>query len=213
MKLYHFFILILIFSCKQKDKKLSSEEKTTEKIKTSAQMIPTDSYNFHQWFQYYEKENPKFRREAFKLEENYPIIYRESSAPILHQKGFNSVYKPFLVFNRSKDQYLDFDSYQWDLLPDGSAGFEADQAVILVDLKNKKPQQIAFFGPSFWIEDAYWKGDSIAVLLGNSYEKVPFILEYDFNKNNVNNFKYTDTLKISEFYSKKRLRLKGIKVE
>ncbi|AZI31674.1 hypothetical protein [Kaistella carnis] len=108
---------------------------------------------------------------------------------------------------------MDFDSYQWELLPDGSAAFEADQALILVDLKNRKAQQIAFFGPSFWIEDAYWKGDSVAVVLGNTYEKVPFIMEYNFNKKIINNYKYPDTLKIGEFYSKYRLKRKGIQVD
>lgn len=213
MKVYYLFLFTLLFSCDEKNKPLYSEETDAKKTETSAKIPEKDTTNLHPWFQYYRKENPNFKREIFKPQESTPITYRESFAPILHQKGFNPIYKPFLVFNQDRDQYLDFDSYQWELLPDGSAAFEADQALILVDLKNKKAQQIAFFGPSFWIEDAYWKGDSVAVILGNTYEKVPFIMEYNFNKKIVNNYKFPDSLKIGEFYSKYRLRRKGIQVD
>ncbi len=120
---------------------------------------------------------------------------------------------PLFFFNESKSKYVDFDSYQWFTGPDGYAGFEADQQVVLVDMKKKEARQIAFFGPSYWIEDAYWKGDSAVVLLGNSYEKVPFILKYNFEKNEVQNFQYPDTLKIETPYFTMRLRSKGIKAD
>lgn len=96
-------------------------------------------------------------------------------------------------------------------MEDGTAGFEADQQVALVNVNSNEAKQIAFFGPSYWIEDAYWKGDSAVVLLGNSYDKVPFVMKYNFDKNTVQNYQYTDTLKFEKNYSNIRLDKKGIK--
>ena len=96
---------------------------------------------------------------------------------------------------------------------DGSASFEADQQIVLVDWKKKKAQHIAFFGPSFWIEEAFWKDDSEVFLLGNSYEKVPFIIEFNLAKNWKKYYKYSDTLKFETSYTNERLRSKGIKTD
>ena len=213
MKPILFLILLLLFSCEKKIKSSSPEKKPETAVADSSTITENDITAAHPWFSYFKEENPNFDADAFKLTQNSPINYQKSTITILNQKGFNEIYKPFFVFNESGTQYLDFDSYQWELLPDGSAGFEADQQVALVDYQNKKVRQIAFFGPSYWIEDAYWKGDSVAVLLGNSYEKVPFIMKYNFNKNEVKHFEYSDTLKIEIPYSEVRLRSKGIKVQ
>lgn len=213
MKGFIFLILLLVFSCDKKEKINPGQNTESREVENSAELKVTDSLYTHPWFQYYQKDNPTFNPENFQLKQTSPISYQESSVIIMNKKGFNEIYKPFFVFNNSKTKYLDFDSYQWTLMPDGSAGFEADQQVNLVDFKKKEAKQIAFFGPSYWIEDAYWKGDSVAVVLGNSYDKVPFIMKYNFNKNEVKNYEYPDTLKIKTPYSKFRLRNKGIKVE
>lgn len=213
MKGFLFLILLLFFSCEKKVKTNPNQNLETPKVENSTKATANDSTELRPWFQYYQKENADFRSASFNLKQTSPISYQNSSVNILNQKGFNEIYKPFLVFNGSKSKYLDFDSYQWFLQPDGSAGFEADQQVVLVDFKKKEAKQIAFFGPSYWIEDAYWKGDSVAVLLGNTYEKVPFMMKYNFTKNEVQHFEYPDTLKIETPYSKIRLRSKGVKVE
>ena len=213
MKYYFLPVILFFFSCEQKTKIVSTaavEIKKTNNTAVSERKDPLDSYS---WFQYYQKENPNFKNKSSRFTESNRINYQQTPVIVLNKKGFNEIYKPFLIFNESKTQYLDFDSYQWTLLPDGSAGFEPDQQVVLVDLKKKEAQQIAFFGPSYWVEEAYWKGDSIAVLLGNSYEKIPFKMEFNFNKNQVQHYQYPDTLKIKTPYSKFRLSNKGIKVE
>lgn len=211
MKGFIFLLLLLFFSCDQKVKTNPSNNINPQKVENTKKA--NDSLYSHSWFLYYQKDNPDFNPELFQLTQTSPITFGQTSIKILNKKGFNEIYKPFLVFNESKSKYLDFDSYNWFLAPDGTAGFEADQQVVLVDYKKKEAKQIAFFGPSFWIEDAYWKGDSVAVLLGNTYEKVPFMMKYNFEKNQVQNFQYPDTLKIEMPYSKTRLRSKGIKVE
>lgn len=213
MKGLLFLMLLSILSCEQKVKDSSAQKVNPQKVGKSDQSQAADKTDTHPWFQYYQRANPEFNPKLFELIQTSPISYQESSVIIMNAKGFNEIYKPFLVFNESKSKYLDFDSYQWFPEPDGSAGFEADQQVVLVDYKNKEAKQIAFFGPSFWIEDAYWKGDSVAVLLGNTYEKVPFMMKYNFEKNQVQNFQYPNPLKIDTPYSKMRLRSRGIKVE
>ena len=168
---------------------------------------------FQNWLTYYQIGNPDFAKEKFSLTETSPIIYNPSNVIVMNQKGFNEVYKPFFVFNQSKTAYLDFDSYHWILGKDGSASFEADQEIALVDLKTKTAKQIAFFGPSYRIEEAYWQGDSTAVLLGNTYEKVPFILSFNFVKNTKQHFQYPDTLKFEKPYSEVRLQKFGIRTQ
>lgn len=210
MKDYAFLLLALLFSCDQKPKPPANL--TTSKSK-SAQISKQKDSSLRKWLQYYQSGNPNFKLDNFKLKETSKIAFRETSVPILNKEGFNETYKPFLVFNKSKDHYLDFDSYNWFLEDDGTAGFEADQQVVLVDLKQKKARQIAFFGPSFWVEEAYWKGDSVAVLLGNSYDKIPFKTEYNFLQNTVKYYQSADTLKFETPYFKMRLRKKGIKID
>lgn len=213
MKGLLFLILLLFFSCEKKVKNNPGKNLEIPKVENTTIATANDSIDLLPWFQYYHKENAGFTSASFNLKQTSPITYQNSSITVLNEKRFNEIYKPFLIFNESKNKYLDFDSYQWFLLPDGSAGFEADQQVVLVDYKKKEARQIAFFGPSYWIEDAYWKGDSVAVLLGNTYEKVPFMMKYNFIKNEVQHFEYPDTLKIEIPYSKVRLRNHGIKVE
>ncbi|WP_234109002.1 hypothetical protein [Chryseobacterium sp. R2A-55] len=165
------------------------------------------------WISYYKKSNPEFAEEKFAFINTSPITYYPSNVKVMNEPGFKEIYKPFFVFNRSQNQYLDFDSYQWKVAADGSASFEADQEVVLVDYKNKKKQRIAFFGPSYFIEEAYWQGDSVAVLLGNSYEKVPFMMKYNFQNMTVENWQYPDTLNFDIPYSKVRLQKFGVKTE
>ncbi|MEC5158769.1 hypothetical protein [Chryseobacterium sp. MP_3.2] len=210
MKISVFILLIIVISC---EKKTKSDSLLKDKNDTSVQIKPNVSKNLFSsssWFKHYQEGNPDFKREKFSLEETAPIQYQETSVVVLNEKGFKEIYKPFLIFNESKSKYIDLDSYHWFPNSDGNASFEADQQIVLVDYFKKEAQQIAYFGPSYTIEDAYWKGDSIAVLLGNSYEKVPFIFEYNFPENTFKYFKYSDTLQFTIPYSEVRLKNKGI---
>lgn len=214
MKKLVFFITILLFSCSDKQEKEStsvlSENKQTQVVENKSE---PENIELDLWLNHYRKTNPDFSAEKFTISNTSPITYYPSNVKVMNEEGFNEIYKPFFVFNESKNQYLDFDSYQWNIAADGRASFEADQEVALVDYKNKKAQRIAFFGPSYSIEEAYWKGDSVVVLLGNSYEKVPFMMKYNFKKKTVENLQYPDTLKFDIPYSKVRLSKFGIKTE
>ncbi|TXF79184.1 hypothetical protein [Chryseobacterium sp.] len=210
-----FLIFALIFSCSEKKEHkdssvIASEKEMVTAIKNpeAAQKIPAD------WLQYYTKHAAAFSPDRFILlnETKFDLNFKGHVHAIFDQ-NFDPVYAPFLVFNPSKTLYLDFDSYQWILDADGNASFEADQELNLVDLKNKKVSRVAFYGPSFWIEDAYWKNDSVFVTLENSYERVLFMNEYDLKTLTKKSYQYPDTLNFSSDYAKLRLRKNGIKVE
>ncbi|MBW8361493.1 MAG: hypothetical protein K0M56_04825 [Kaistella sp.] len=214
-KLIIFFVFAFVFSCSDKKEKENSAVTVSEKEKVTATAkpaavpaIPSD------WLQFYTERDAEFKPDGFRfLDERNFDLKMEGHVPGKFNQDFNPIYAPFLVFNPSKTLYLDFDSYQWSLAPDGNAGFEADQELNLVDLKNKSVSRIAFYGPSFWIEDAYWKNDSVFVTLENSYDKVLFMNEYDLKTMKKKSYQYPDTLKFSSDYAKLRLRKNGIKVE
>ncbi|KIA83117.1 hypothetical protein OA84_06080 [Kaistella solincola] len=212
MKGYILLLFLVFFSCEKQEK--SQNSKVTEKPATTknSQKSTPNFLETTDWFKYYKEKNPAFSAEKFTIQQTSPLSYGETSVKILNEKGFNEIYAPFFIFNESKDHYLDIDSYHWIISPDGYAGFEADQQIVLVDVKKKEAKQIAFYGPSFRIEDAVWKGDSVAVLLGNSYEKVPFKVEFNFPKNQVKNYQYSDTLKFDVPYSEVRLEKRAIKI-
>ncbi|SFI73629.1 hypothetical protein SAMN05421638_0893 [Kaistella treverensis] len=212
MKGYILLLFLVFISCEKQEKSQNTETSATA-LKTEKSDKKTQNFlELTDWFKYYKEKNPAFSAEKFTLQQTSPLSYGETSVKILNQKGFNEIYAPFFIFNESKDNYLDIDSYHWIISPDGYAGFEADQQIVLVDIKKKEARQIAFYGPSFRIEDAVWKGDSVAVLLGNSYEKVPFKVEFNFPKNLVKNYQYSDTLKFEKPFSEIRLEKKGIKI-
>ena len=213
MKLYLLLATFALFSCEQKNTPAENLKKMEEKKEFSPNSGPLEEISSTDWFQYYKSLNSNFQAERFQLQTTSKINYQSSNVITVNQKDFDKVYLPFQIYNKSKTQYLDLDSYQWFLMEDGTAGFEADQQVALVNISNNKAKQIAFFGPSYWIEDAYWKGDSAVVLLGNSYDRVPFVMKYNFDKNTVQNYQYTDTLQFKTNYSNIRLNKKGIKTQ
>lgn len=213
MKLYLLLAIFALFSCERKNIPAKNVNKAEEKKEISTKSGSLEEISSTDWFQYYKSLNSTFREERFQLQTTSKINYQSSNVLTVNQKDFDKVYLSFLIYNKSKTQYLDLDSYQWFLMEDGTAGFEADQQVALVNVNNNEAKQIAFLGPSYWIEDAYWKGDSAVVLLGNSYDKVPFVMKYNFDKNTVQNYQYTDTLKFETNYSNIRLNKKGIKTQ
>ncbi|WP_027377567.1 hypothetical protein [Kaistella palustris] len=212
MRTLLFFAFFLMVSCNDKDNKTSTSP-GTKPLPDAVSAAKTQDSLLIKWTDFYKKENPDFNAESFELQETVPISFAESSVKILNEKGFNEIYKPFLIFNKSGNQYLDFDSYHWFAAKDGFASFSADQEVALIDLKAKSARQIAFLGPSYQVEEAYWKGDSVAVILGNSSEKIPFKTEFNFNNNTRRYFKYPDTLNFASSYYQSRLKGKGIKTD
>lgn len=213
MKFSCLFLLLIICSC-QKFSKISQEKQSLKNTREiSEKLSQKDCDQLQTWLQYYKKENPDFKCADFTLENESQIPDLKAEIVTINDKDFETIYQPFLIFNKSRTKYLDFDSNQWFVGEDGTAGFEVDQQVFLVDVKSKESTQIAFFGSSQWVEDGFWENDSVAVLVGNTYEKIPFVIRYHFKQNKKKYFKYSDTLKTPSSYSRDRLMRHGIRVE
>src|SRR5690606_11292146 len=115
--------------------------------------------------------------------------------------------------NPSKTFYLDIDSYNWTKDKEGNALFEADQEINLVNLKEKTVNRVAFFGPSYWVDDAFWVSDSIFILLQNNDENIPEITTYNLKDNSVFLYRNDEPIqKTDSSYTQSRLEQKGVKM-
>ncbi len=211
MKSSHLFLLGFFVSVSCGDKKEVQQKHdlpvAAEPSSETKEKLPI---NLETWLQFYRVENPGFSMNSFILSDSASIIYGPSSVKGNFEEDFNRIYEPFLVYSHDRSKYIDFDSYHWIADENGNPGFEADQQVTLAHLPSKTVRQISFFGPSFTIEEAYWESDSSAVLLGNTYEKVPFYIRYNFNRNMKYTYRSTDTLKVNKSYTEERLKMKGV---
>jgi len=82
-----------------------------------------------------------------------------------------------------------------------------------VNIKNETVSRIGFNGPSYWVEEAFWKNDTTVVLLGNSYEKKLFITLIYLNQKKKIQFEYQDTIDIKSAYIEFRFRKLGLEIK
>lgn len=212
-KILAFVIVLISVGCSKKNQQEKSSNSSDIEKPVQASLEKEKDSILANWLSYYQKDNPKFSDDWFEKTDESFINFFPSNITAKFDEQFDEVYTPFLVFNATKTKYIDFDSYYWHLNKNNEVNFEADQQVNLIDLERKTKQQIGFFGPSYTIENAYWKGDSIVVLLGNTYEKVPFKVKYNFISGYQTFYQSNDTLQVNRTYFKERLRRQGLKVD
>lgn len=163
------------------------------------------------WVSYYRKLKPDFSLSNFELDSEEYSLPNKGTIYGIFDKNFDPIYTDFLIYNSNKNQYLDFDSFNWSLDESGNPSFSVDQEINLVNIKEQTISRIAYYGPSQWVEDAFWKNDSIIFLLENSPEKQLRITKINLNSNLFITFKYIDTLTFNSNYTKIRFNTKGIK--
>lgn len=205
MKLFSLIILLTVLACSEKEVQKTSNIPQTEVSQTTKTTSVAEANKFESWVEFYKNDNPEFSLEGFKPIENQPFNLHPTSTPASFDGNFNKYYKRFLIYSPDKSKYIDIDSYNWAVAADGNISFEADQEIVLVDLNSKTKNRIAYFGPSYRIEDGYWKNNNEAVLLGNSNVNSPFYIELDFTKNKSQYFQYQDTLKSKSKFREFRL--------
>lgn len=233
-KVFLLFIVCFFTACNEKVKpeskiEIESEDKKevkTEKIKvekidkkTIESFLIDKKINSNTvllgWINYYKEfSNKDFALKNFIYDAEIEIDRQKSSIYAKFDKEFNEIYEPFLIYSPQKTKYIDFDSYSWSLEDSEMKNviFEADQEVSLVDMKTKKNERIMFYGPSEWIEDAFWIDENSVMLLGNNSDLKPKIMIVDLISNKSKVYKYNTNLKVSAGYSDERLRLKGLNV-
>lgn len=157
------------------------------------------------WEKYYSQKDSGFDMSNFEKEESFKIVRMESQSTPIWSQDFNPVYKDFFAFNADSTQYVDIHSYKWNFDDNGELIIGPDQEIVLVDIPNKKSERILFYGPSFWVEDAYFKNDSIVVLLENSTDKTPAYQEINLNQNLSQYYIYKEPLNFDSDYLKNKI--------
>lgn len=169
--------------------------------------------NMKTWMDFYKSNDSDLSLNNFNLEESQKLKLMEGNVKGNFDPNFDKTYEPFLIYNPSKTMYLDIDSYNWEVDKEGTTLFNSDSEINLVNLNDKSVSRIAYYGPSYWVDDAFWLSDSIFALLENNYDNQPSIQIYNLKKNIVSPYVYSDTLSNMQqrSYLKKRLQSKGIK--
>ncbi len=218
MKLIRIFLILTILaSCnQQKEKKEKDLTSKTKELFTDSLNLNIDKSSneiLKDWFDYYKSIELTFSLDNFSLERTDTLDFIQGNIFGNFDENFDKIYSDFIVFSPNKKQYIDFDSYQWTLDENKILMFSPDQEINLVDIDTQTVERIGFNGPSYWVENAFWKNDSTVVLLENSDEKYLTISKIYLNSKQIKVFKYQDSLTIQSEYSKLRFKKKGLKYE
>lgn len=209
LKLQGFAVLLIfvITSCDRKEENPS--EIVMEEVGTDSVEIPAKrTYTMEiqdQWEDYYESKIAGFSKDNFKKDESFRIERAKGTVTPVWNDKFNPVYKDFFAWNADSTQYVDFDSYKWGFDDKGELVINPDQEIVLVNIPEKKVERLLFYGPSFWVEDAYFKNDSVVVLLENSTDRVPAFQEINLNQNYSQYYIYNKPLNFDSEYYKNRI--------
>lgn len=213
--LYLISALIGLTSCSDsKEKKGEEQIYKSVILRTGSSGIDLEENSniiLKEWFDYYKSKDSGFSLKNFKLERIDTLSFVQGNVFGSFDENFDQAYSDFIVHNKANDKYIDFDSYQWELDKDKTMLFSPDQEINLIDVKVKTVTRIAFRGPLQWVEDAFWKNDSIIILLENSADNSPIISEIHLKSKVEKTFRYNDSLEFKSKYSQTRFNKKGLK--
>lgn len=206
MKVNNSFILLialLFISCNNQSSEAENESIVIEDELNKEVFEAAENGTLENWINYYKTEvDSSFGIENFNLTTVNKFSKTQGSVYGVFDKEFDKTYTEFLISSPDGQNYIDI---KWSLDEDAKTvpGFSVDQGINLVNIPNKKVERIGFRGSVGWVEDAYWKDDSIIVLLETTTDKIPMITEIDLNSNESKTYVYSDTLKtISNFQTK-----------
>lgn len=208
-----FILSAFLWSCKEDKNKTQPIPETKEEVEKE---IKNDAFDFSsennsrlkKWEEYYQRMDENFDLRKFEFQNSSALTIMKGSIPGKLDSKFDSIYHSFLIFNPDKSQYIDMDSYHWKLSEEGELLFNADQEINLVDLKDSTVTRIAFRGPSFTVEDAFWESSHRIILLEGTYENSPNISLIDLDEKQIYSYTYPDTLPGKSNYKTERIRQK-----
>lgn len=212
MKLRNLILLIIflgIIGCDfKKDEKIedttleNSESNKDAKEKVAS---PQNFESLNQWQAYYKSKYKDFDMHNFKKQESFKLVSHASEVTPVWSPEFKPIYQKFIKYNQDSTKYVDFMSYKLQFDNNNEVLLSPDQEIVLVDIPNRKVESILFYGPSYWIEDAYFKNDSTLVLLENSTDQVPAYQEININTLQSDYYTYHKSLDFSSNYLKEKL--------
>ena len=184
-------ILLLVSAFLHACSETRPNKSTTESSERQLKIYNNQDKHLVDWLSYYQYEDSTFSLESFEFESIDTLQFMQGSVKGSFDEGYDSIYNDYLVLNAAKDQYIDFDSYQWSLDENKKPMFSPDQEINWVDINKKTVTRIGFLGPSQWVEDAFWENKSTVVLLENTDEYVLRIIKIDLKKKVASTFKCT----------------------
>jgi len=213
--IYILLLLILFSSCSKDEVKSSSRIaiKTvsfTIKPKIKVPSIESSAV-LTDWMEYYQSFDPTISLDSFSLEGMRYGNFIPGNIFGNFDERYDDIYDSFIIYSPNGNKYIDFDSYQWHIDEDENIINSIDQEVNLVDIENETVTRIDFNGPTVWVENAYWKNDSIVVLLENSFENILRINEVNIISEEVYVFRNYISIFIESEYWRLRLKKKGLK--
>ncbi len=221
-KIIYFALIFLSFqfqSCVDKKKEILEKKSQPEQAISLSKYILSKKINTNatllNWNKHYvDFVDKDFNLKNFNFKSDDSLTRIKGSVYGSFDKDFDAIYLSFLIYSPNKKQYLDIDSYGWQVDDKSTkeVTFSPDQEISLVDLESKKIERIAFNGPSQWVEDAFWINETTLVFLQNNTEFTPFISIIDLSKNKIITFTYNKKLKETSGYSDERMRLKGFDI-
>ncbi|MXV37314.1 hypothetical protein GO491_01290 [Flavobacteriaceae bacterium Ap0902] len=204
-------LIALLHGCDfKKDEKIEDtvlEEKKMVEDKSSETVAESQTFKTQEnWESYYKDHIQGFDTRSFSKEDSFKL-YPEATSTVkpIWDPEFNPVYENFIKYNEDSTKYVDFMSYKLQFDAHNELLVSPDQEIVMVDIKNKKVERILFYGPSYWIEDAYFKNDSTLVLLENSTENIPAYQEINLHTNQSTYYTYKEPTDFQSSYLKDRV--------
>lgn len=214
--IFYILLLVILFSSCNKDEVKTSSRiaiKTVSfTIKPRIEVPKLESSDvLIDWMEYYQSFDPTISLDSFSLEGMRYGNFIQGNVFGKFDERYDDIYDNLIIYSPNGKKYIDFDSYQWSIDENQNLIGSIDQEVNLVDIDNQTVTRIHFSGPTEWVENAYWKNDSIVVLLENSFENILRISEVNILSEEVYVFRNYISVFIESEYSRIRLKKKGLK--
>lgn len=168
------FLLLLLSSCGNQDKKQESEH-PQEETPTAEENADIKQWFTNPvldgWFHQLQLEDSSLEESKFALSKTDSLNVTSSSAKISDEDW--NIYQPYFFY--APDHSRAIDLYSYGTMPvkqrDGSVMLEsgeADNEVSIIDVAGRTKKRLLFSGPGTIYQKAAWEGDSVVIITGIS---------------------------------------------
>lgn len=152
--------LLILTNCNQKDTDTSDDELVNPEAVLAYEdgdtlVLKKTPSGLQEWLLFYAKIDTAFKLNNFKAS---GVSLHMGNLPGPIAKGNETQFKDLFVYAPDSSKYLDLVSYNYIRDNNNLISGEADQQVVLADMKANKKKQLFYFGPSQLAEFADWTG-------------------------------------------------------
>lgn len=185
---------------------MKEETSQVRLLDSSYSVFPT----LNSWLKHYQPEEHSLKLSQFTLNSSSQLQAIPGNIFGNFDTRFDTRFEDVLIYNSDNSAYIDLDSYCWIFNDSGELSSSPDQAINWVDIPSQTVTRIAFRGPESWIEDAFWKSDSVVVLLGSSYENILWITEINLEDGIIHSYNNSTPSNVKSSYTIERLKRVGL---